>query len=441
MAGCLLFHCCVSRQMDKQMSAVAHSQYSYPVDSMPSPSSQQMSEVYAHTSDGHRSGSSTLVRRDSDAEVRARRRTGTASASAAAMAKRPISGSSPLTGPVMLPEHFNSEYEREMHERSLAYERAHPFGSVPTSITDDQQQAILDYGVAAWEMVVDATQATQVSVVERMDVVFNAAAQEPEMEPAAPVTVQSNLPIPRIESTYYFEVKLASLPLGTTVVVGVSTKPYPLWRACGWNKYSIGFFTDTGNVFQDSPFCMLPVGEPCNENDIIGIGYQPNNGTLFFTRNGRRFRTVITGIHYDLFPTVSAVNGPARVSVNVGQVGFVFVEANVKKWGFAALEGAMSPPPAYGDNRGSLLLSSDDVLPIASVSSSEASSTSVQLHLHQPIQLPQHDPERMNALGDLSSSDEQPSPSNSNNLRHSVLVDNPWNLLTPPPPPPPAYPH
>ncbi|CAG8641584.1 3236_t:CDS:1 [Acaulospora morrowiae] len=59
----------------------------------------------------------------------------------------------------------------------------------------------------------------------------------------------------------------------------------------------------------------------------------------------------------NLFPTVGA-NGPCSVHVNFGQIGFVFVEANVKKWGLAPSMGTLAPPPAYGSERDSILLQS-----------------------------------------------------------------------------------
>ncbi|KAJ3709409.1 hypothetical protein C8R42DRAFT_649391 [Lentinula raphanica] len=55
------------------------------------------------------------------------------------------------------------------------------------------------------------------------------------------------------------------------------------------------------------------------------------------------------------FPTIGA-DGPCSVHVNLGQAGFVFVEANVKKWGLAPSVGTLAPPPAYGSERGSILL-------------------------------------------------------------------------------------
>ncbi|KAJ2708789.1 Protein ssh4, partial [Coemansia spiralis] len=47
--------------------------------------------------------------------------------------------------------------------------------------------------------------------------------------------------------------------------------------------------------------------------------------------------------------------------------GFVFIEANVKRWGLGPIEGAMQPPPIYGADQNTILLeiaatpSDDDV--------------------------------------------------------------------------------
>ena len=49
-------------------------------------------------------------------------------------------------------------------------------------------------------------------------------------------------------------------------------------------------------------------------------------------------------------------NGPCTVHVNFGQMGFVFIEANVKKWGLAPMTGSLAPPPPYGSEQGSILL-------------------------------------------------------------------------------------
>ena len=86
------------------------------------------------------------------------------------------------------------------------------------------------------------------------------------------------------------------------------------------------------------------------------MGYRPRTGTVFFTRNGKKLDDVAHGMKtQNFFPTVGA-NGPCTVHVNFGQSGFVFIEANVKKWGLAPMTGSLAPPPPYGSEQGSILL-------------------------------------------------------------------------------------
>ena len=92
------------------------------------------------------------------------------------------------------------------------------------------------------------------------------------------------------------------------------------------------------------------------QGDVIGVGYRPRTGSVFFTRNGKRLDDVAHGLKtQNFFPTIGA-NGPCSVHVNFGQSGFVFIEANVKKWGLAPMTGSLAPPPPYGSEQGSILL-------------------------------------------------------------------------------------
>lgn len=88
---------------------------------------------------------------------------------------------------------------------------------------------------------------------------------------------------------------------------------------------------------------------------MIGVGYRHRTGSVFFTRNGRKMEEAYAGLRWNLFPTIGA-NGPCQIHVNLGQAGFVFVEANVKKWGLAPSMGTLAPPPAYGTERDTVLL-------------------------------------------------------------------------------------
>lgn len=132
----------------------------------------------------------------------------------------------------------------------------------------------------------------------------------------------------------------------------------------GWNKYSVAY-TSLGQKrfnqpFNPSPQALLNPPFPMyQEGDVVGVGYRPRTGTIFFTRNGKKLEETIHASFKtsNFFPTVGA-SGPCTVHVNFGQAGFVFIEANVKKWGLAPMTGTLAPPPRYGREEESILLDS-----------------------------------------------------------------------------------
>jgi hypothetical protein len=123
----------------------------------------------------------------------------------------------------------------------------------------------------------------------------------------------------------------------------------------GFHKSSIAYLS-TGVRRYNQPFTPTSYGPQFVQGDVIGVGYRPRTGTIFFTRNGKKLEDVAHGLKtQNFFPAVGA-NGPAVVHVNFGQAGFVFIEANVKKWGLAPVTGSLAPPPPYGSEQGSILL-------------------------------------------------------------------------------------
>lgn len=123
----------------------------------------------------------------------------------------------------------------------------------------------------------------------------------------------------------------------------------------GFHKTSVAY-QSSGHRRYNQPFSATSYGPEFSQGDVIGVGYRPRSGTLFFTRNGKKLDDVVHGLKsQNFFPTVGA-NGPCSVHVNFGQMGFVFIEANVKKWGLAPMTGSLAPPPPYGSEQGSILL-------------------------------------------------------------------------------------
>ena len=184
-------------------------------------------------------------------------------------------------------------------------------------------------------------------------------------------TVQSNLPVPKQNEVYYWEAKIYDKPESTLISIGMCTKPYPLFRlpgkyssptavimlliCLGFHKCSIAYLS-SGTRRYSQPFSAPNYGPSYVQGDVIGVGYRPRTGTIFFTRNGKKLDDVTHGLKtQNFFPSVGS-NGPCTVHVNFGQMGFVFIEANVKKWGLAPMTGSLAPPPPYGSEQGSILL-------------------------------------------------------------------------------------
>lgn len=125
----------------------------------------------------------------------------------------------------------------------------------------------------------------------------------------------------------------------------------------GFHKSSVAY-QSTGHRRYNQPFTPTPYGPQLSQGDVVGVGYRPRSGTIFFTRNGKKLEDVVHGQKaQNFFPTIGA-NGPCAVHANFGQMGFVFIEANVKKWGLAPMTGSLAPPPPYGSEQGSILLES-----------------------------------------------------------------------------------
>ncbi|GAA6010627.1 hypothetical protein JCM10207_007772 [Rhodosporidiobolus poonsookiae] len=245
------------------------------------------------------------------------------------------------------------EQTRRAYQRAKAWQLSSPPASQPSEITLSQFLSIQEKGVSAWSFEPDyeSSLASPVVVVQRTEITFLDATAADE-----PCSVMSNLPIPKLNETYYWECKMFELPPGTTVSVGLATKPYPGFCLPGHSPHSVAYHSADGFLSASYPFLSRSYGPALSPGDTLGVGYRPRAGSVFFTRNGRSLGDAFVGFNrFNVFPTLGAT-GPATVHVNLGQAGFVFIEANVKKWGLAPMMGTLAPPPAYGSERGSILL-------------------------------------------------------------------------------------
>ncbi|PWN32893.1 SPRY-domain-containing protein [Meira miltonrushii] len=245
---------------------------------------------------------------------------------------------------------------RRGYLRAKDWSLSSPPGSQASEITLSQFLSIQEKGVSAWSFDPDYEINPSVYVAGRTEISFLADGEGMAPQEGGGCSVQSNLPLPKLNEVYYWETKIFTKPEATNISIGLATKPYPSFRMPGWSKFSVGYFSADGFKCHNYPFAAQSYGPAYVQGDVIGVGFRPRSGTVFFTRNGKRLEDAFVGLHrYNLFPTIAA-DGAAEVHVNLGQAGFVFIEANVKKWGLAPMVGTLAPPPPYGQERGSILI-------------------------------------------------------------------------------------
>jgi len=270
------------------------------------------------------------------------------------------------------------DLQRTEYLRAKAFVQANAPESMQTDISLSQFLAIQEKGVSAWEFEPEL-EIANCFVEGRTEIEFF----------DSECSVQSNLPVPKQNEVYYWEAKLYDKPESTLISIGMTTKPYPLFRLPGYHKYSIAY-TSTGQRRHNQPFTGTNYAPSYEQGDVIGVGYRPRTGTVFFTRNGKKLEDVAHGLKtQNFFPTVGA-NGPCNIHVNFGQMGFVFIEANVKKWGLAPMTGSLAPPPPYGSEQGSILLEAgrEGVREGQSYLGSHGRSHSAQIRLGRPPHSP-----------------------------------------------------
>ena len=233
------------------------------------------------------------------------------------------------------------DYQREQYYRAKEYMAAFGPDSVRTDITLSQFLSIQEKGVSAWEFIaID----DQCRVNSRTELTFLG----PEC------CIHTNLPLPRQNEVYYWEVKIHDKAPDTLISIGLTSKPYPPFRLPGYIKTSFAYFSDSTRRLSQ-PFDDRQYGQEMMTGDVVGCGYRPRSGSIFFTRNGKKIEDVAYGQRMNLFPAIGAL-GQCTLHVNLGQMGFVFIEGNVKKWGLAPMVGTLAPPPQYGIEGQSILL-------------------------------------------------------------------------------------
>ncbi|VEU20919.1 DEKNAAC101913 [Brettanomyces naardenensis] len=257
--------------------------------------------------------------------------------------------------------------EQELYFQAKDFIKLNP--AIKYDLTLSQSLIIQEKGVKAWEFKPDVENVDAIRVVNKTELEFLNEGQE--------LSIQTNFPIPKQNDVYYFETKIYELAVPESssshvVSIGISSFPYPYFRLPGRHRWSI-CYDSNGSRRYNQPFplsvptglCVFPTLE---QGDVVGCGIRTRNRTIFWTRNGKKLSESSIGGHikmpkeFQLYPTIGS-NSMCKVQVNLGQMGYVFIEANVKKWGFGPLEGNEVAPPLYTKFNKDVLLESSDLDP------------------------------------------------------------------------------
>ncbi|CAG8772228.1 20063_t:CDS:2, partial [Racocetra persica] len=128
----------------------------------------------------------------------------------------------------------------------------------------------------------------------------------------------------------YFEVTVKSMSSQVnTISIGLTTKPYPYFRLPGYHVNSIAYHSDDGRKFHSDPHKGgVSYSEPWGKGDTIGCGYRPDDGEVFFTKNGKFLSVAFSGneVKHTWYPSVGT-DGSCELEVNFGDSEFKYKPA------------------------------------------------------------------------------------------------------------------
>lgn len=131
------------------------------------------------------------------------------------------------------------------------------------------------------------------------------------------------------QSQHYFEITVRQANAEVVMAIGLCTRPYPIFRMPGWNKFSVGYHSDDGHKFCDDATGGQPFGPSWTVGDTVGCGYCPHTGKVFFTKNGTLLADyAFSGLRRHNYFASVGVDGPATISVNFGKLPFLFPVQN-----------------------------------------------------------------------------------------------------------------
>ncbi|RIB14617.1 hypothetical protein C2G38_2095367, partial [Gigaspora rosea] len=228
------------------------------------------------------------------------------------------------------PKISSSPFESRLNDEAEAFAQEHPpQEEIPPSDHIVYIQSL--GGAKAWEWAPDENLLAQQFIsITNEGIIINFTKR-------VDCSVQTNYPffIPQTEGDTLYEppfeqpetMELRRGQMLHYFEITVLSNPEP-----GWNIYSVGYHSNDGKKFNDTPVGSEYGPQWGEVGDTIGCGYNPDVGYVFFTKNGQFLGNAFTSIRHIWFPTIGA-NGPCIIETNFGDTERDFKYESARGYG------------------------------------------------------------------------------------------------------------
>ena len=140
-------------------------------------------------------------------------------------------------------------------------------------------------------------------------------------------SIRASVPIPYQCYFYYYE--LAVLGVGesgrNSISIGLTSEESRLQSLPGWEKNTIGYHGDDGNIFSGKSSVQVANGPEFGIGDVVGCGINMRKNVVIFTKNGKYSAIVHSSMENNVrFPTIGMDTDGGKVEVNFGQKPYRF---------------------------------------------------------------------------------------------------------------------
>lgn len=129
--------------------------------------------------------------------------------------------------------------------------------------------------------------------------------------------------IQEFEGVYYFEITIQNSGKDGAIGIGLAQKNHNLVGMPGWEG-GYGYHGDDGKIFCPREKKGLPYGSTWTKDDVIGLGWDMIDHTLFFTKNGQAYEIAFRQVTGEFYPVIGLHSPGSKIRINFGQHPFKY---------------------------------------------------------------------------------------------------------------------